>query len=134
MSSIITIDTLRESEKQTIGRLLVESYAQFQYAYEKQSDWLAYAEDLANSVNNPFVDRFLVARDENEVLGTVQLFRNSETAYNNPDLKIFSPIIRMLAVSPAAKGKGIAQALLKESMNYAREQGADCIYLHTSDT
>lgn len=133
MSSIITIDTLRESEKKAVGRLLVESYSQFKYAYEKHSDWLAYAEDLANSVNNPFVDRFLVARDGEEVLGTVQLFSNSETAYNNPDLKIYSPIIRMLAVSPTARGKGIAQALLKESMNYTREQGADCIYLHTSD-
>ena len=133
MTSVITIDILRENEKEDVGRLLVDSYLQYQHSYDEQKDWLTYATDLADSVNNPAVDRFLVARDEEGILGTLQLFINSEKAYNKPDLNISSPIIRMLAVSPAARGKGIAQALLKESINYAREKSANHIYLHTSD-
>lgn len=133
MTNVITLDILQENDKKVVGDLLVESYSQFQYTYENRQDWLDYAEDLASSVNNPLVDRFLVARDGEEILGTLQLFTNSETAYNDPNMEIMSPIIRMLAVSPAARGKGIARALLKESISYAREKGANRIYLHSTD-
>lgn len=133
MTSVLTIDTLKENEKEAVGRLLVESYAQYKDSYAKLQDWLDYASDLAASVNNPNVAKFLVAKDGEGVLGTLQLFSDSEMAYNKPDLEIYSPIIRMLAVSPTARGKGIAQALLKESINYAHEIGAKHIYLHTSD-
>ena len=39
----------------------------------------------------------------------------------------------MLGVSPAARGKGIARALLRESISYARQKGANHIYLHSTD-
>lgn len=133
MPSMITIDVLQENEKDAVGRLLVESYSQYQDSYQELQDWLNYAADLEASVHNPLVDRFLVAKEGEEVLGTLQLFSNSKTAYNKPELEISSPIIRMLAVNPAARGKGIAQGLIKESIRYAREIGADHIYLHTSD-
>jgi GNAT superfamily N-acetyltransferase len=135
MESVITIDTLRENEneKNQVRHLLVESYSQYQESYENQQDWLNYAAHLNDSVDNPFVNKILVARESNTVLGTLQLFLDSTSAYNRPDLEISSPIIRMLAVSPAARGKGIAQALIMESINYVREKGANHIYLHTSD-
>lgn len=133
MTSVITIDILQENEKKDVGCLLVECYSQYQDSYDEHKDWLDYATDLADSVNNPSVDRFLVAKDEEGILGTLQLFVDSESAYNNSDLQIHSPIIRMLAVSPAARGKGIAQALIKESIEYAREKGAKQIYLHSTD-
>jgi GNAT superfamily N-acetyltransferase len=133
MPNVITLDTLQENDKQAVGNLLVESYSQFQHTYEERQDWLDYSKELASSVNNPLVDRFLVAKDGEEILGTLQLFTNSETAYNDPSLEILSPVIRMLAVSPAARGKGIAQALLKKSIIYAREKGANRIYLHSTD-
>ncbi|MFJ5769311.1 GNAT family N-acetyltransferase [Psychrobacillus sp. NPDC093180] len=133
MTSVITIDVVQETEKEAVGRLLVESYSQYKDSYANIQDWLNYAYDLTSSVNNPKVEKILVAKDGEEILGTLQLFTNSETAYNKPDLEIDSPIIRMLAVSPAARGKGIAQALMKESIKYARGIGANHIYLHTSD-
>ena len=133
MKNVITLDTLQEKDKKIVGDLLVESYSQYQYIYEERKDWLEYAKDLVSSVNNPLVDRFLIAREGEEILGTLQLFTNSETAYNDLNLEILSPIIRMLAVSPAARGKGVAQALLKECINYARENGAEHIYLHSTD-
>ncbi|MFJ7827920.1 GNAT family N-acetyltransferase [Psychrobacillus sp. NPDC096623] len=133
MGSVITIDDIRVEEFEQVSELLVESYSQYQESYESKEGWLDYAESLRDSVHNPFVDRILVARDGAEILGSLQLFTNSEAAYHIPDLAIFSPIIRMLGVSPSARGKGVAQALLKESISYAREKGADHIYLHSTD-
>lgn len=133
MGSVITIEDIRVGEFEQVSEKLVESYSQYQASYNRKEDWLEYAESLRDSVHNPFVDRILVARDGEEILGSLQLFTNSETAYNLPNLAIFSPIIRMLGVSPSARGKGVAQALLRESISYAREKGADHIYLHSTD-
>lgn len=133
MESVITIGPIRVEEMDQVSQLIVESYSEYQESYENIQDWLDYAESLRESVHNPFVDRILVAREGEEILGSLQLFTDSETAYNKPDLEIFSPIIRMLAVSPSARGKGIAQALLRESISYAREKGAMHIYLHSTD-
>ncbi|MEI4769102.1 GNAT family N-acetyltransferase [Psychrobacillus sp. FJAT-51614] len=133
MESVITIDTLKEHEKDIVRQLLVESYSQFKSSYMNVQDWLDYAKDLKESVDNPAVDKILVARDGETLLGTLQLFTNSNAAYGRPELEIHSPIIRMLAVSPNARGKGIAQALLKESIHYAREKNSKHVYLHTSD-
>lgn len=133
MEGMITIDTLQESEKDILKQLLVEGYSQYQNSYQKLQDWLDYAENLKKSVDDPSVDKILVAREGETILGSLQLFTDSKAAYGRPELEIFSPIIRMLAVRPKARGKGIAQALLKESIHYAREKGAEHIYLHTSD-
>lgn len=133
MESVISIGSIRVEEYDQVSQLLVESYSQYQESYENIQDWLDYAESLRDSVHNPFVDKILVARDGGEILGSLQLYTDSETAYNRPDLAIFSPIIRMLGVSPSARGKGVAQALLRESISYASEKGAAHIYLHSSD-
>ena len=133
MESIITVGDIQVEEFEQVSQLLVESYSQYQESYGNIENWLEYAESLRDSVHNPFVDRILVARDGEEILGSLQLFTNSETAYNLPDLAIFSPIIRMLGVSPAARGKGVARALLRESISYAQQKGANHIYLHSTD-
>lgn len=133
MESVITVGDIQIEEFEQVSQLLVESYSQYQESYGNIENWLEYAESLRDSVHNPFVDRILVAKDGEEILGSLQLFTNSETAYNLPDLAIFSPIIRMLGVSSAARGKGVAQALLRESISYAQQKGANHIYLHSTD-
>jgi ribosomal protein S18 acetylase RimI-like enzyme len=39
----------------------------------------------------------------------------------------------LLGVHPHARGRGVAQELLKASINYAKELGAVSLYLHSSD-
>lgn len=130
MSSIITIDTLREADKEAVAELLVESYRQYESDFST-TVWQVYLESIKRSLNNPAIDRVLVAKSEGELLGTLQLFTNSEAAYQRQEIDIVDPIVRLLAVSPDARGKGIAQALLKESASYAKDKGANFLYLHS---
>lgn len=132
MSSTIVIDTLKDVDKEAVVELLVGSYGQYASDYSAEG-WQQYLGNIRLSLDNPAIDRVLVAQSEGEFLGTLQLFTNSEAAYQDPDLGIVDPIVRLLAVSPTARGKGIAQALLKESVNYAKEKGASFLYLHSSD-
>jgi len=129
----IMIDELKEVEKETVRQLLVESYQQYQHEYNSAQVWEEYLINIKASVDNPDVEKILIAKNENQILGTLQLFLSSDKAYQRPELQIFSPIIRLLAVHPEARGQGIAQALINAGLQFAKSQGASQLYLHTGD-
>ena len=99
----IIIDELVEDEKETVRRLLVESYQQYEHEYTNPQVWEEYLANIKSSVDNPEVDKILVAKSDQQILGSLQLFETSEKAYQRPELQIFSPIIRLLAVHPERK-------------------------------
>jgi GNAT superfamily N-acetyltransferase len=129
----IIVSELQQEDKETVRQVLIESYQQYEPAYSDPQVWQTYLADITASVDNPQVDKILVAKNDQEVLGSLQLFQSSEKAYGKPELEIFSPIVRLLGVHPKARGLGVAQKLLKESINYAQELGHANLYLHSSD-
>lgn len=129
----IFIGEMIEKEKEMVRRILVESYQQYEHDFSDSDGWAEYMKNIKASLDNQEVDKILVAKSEREILGTLQLFESSDKAYQRPELKIDSPIIRLLTVHPKARGKGIAQELLKAGIEYTRVKGASQVYLHTSD-
>ncbi|NMD70992.1 GNAT family N-acetyltransferase [Bacillus sp. DNRA2] len=129
----ITISELDDNDKEAVRQLLIESYRQYEPEYSSPQIWEEYLADMIASVNSRDVDKIFVAKNHHHILGTLQLFRNSEKAYGMPELGISAPIIRLLGVHPKARGFGVAQKLLKASIEYAKDQGAVSIYLHSSD-
>ena len=61
------------------------------------------------------------------------MFPAKTDAYEGQVEELDYPEIRMLAVSPSARGKGIASALISECINRAKEKGHYAIGLHTGD-
>ncbi|MBK3495568.1 GNAT family N-acetyltransferase [Viridibacillus sp. YIM B01967] len=129
----MTIDVLLEHEKDATREVLVESYEQFKDSYENTEVWNTYIEEIRSSVDNPNLDRILIAKSNDNILGTLQIFSSSKEAYDRPELEINTPIVRLLAVHPSARGKGVAKELLKVSIKYAKQKGAKSLYLHTTD-
>lgn len=129
----IVVSELAEEDKEEVRRILVESYLEYETEYTDPQVWKDYLEEIKASVDNPKVDKILVAKSGKEVLGSLQLFRSSEQAYGIPELDIQAPIVRLLGVHPKARGRGVAQELLKASIAYAKELGAKSLYLHSSD-
>jgi GNAT superfamily N-acetyltransferase len=129
----LSIHSLEEHDRENVRQLLIESYRQYEKEFTSPESWQAYLEHITASVDNVQIDRILVAKTGQSVIGTLQLFETSETAYGRPELEISSPIIRLLAVHPDARGRGVARALLNESLLYAQSKGADSLYLHSSD-
>lgn len=129
----IIIEEIVEEDKETVRRLLVESYQQYEHEYTNSQVWENYLNNIKASVDNPNVKKILIAKSNHDILGSLQLFESSEKAYQKPELEIFSPIIRLLAVHPNARGRGVAQTLIKTVVYFAKSQGADKLYLHSSD-
>lgn len=134
MESTIVIGHLLEHEKDATREVLVESYKQYKEKFEKIEDYNQYIEQIRNSLDNDKIEKVLVAKELNgQILGTLQIYNNSEDAYNRPELNIHEPIVRLLGVHPIARGKGVAKMLLQTSIDLAKQQGFPYLYLHTGD-
>ncbi|WP_146553841.1 GNAT family N-acetyltransferase [Rummeliibacillus sp. SL167] len=134
MENIITISNLSEEEKDATREVLLSSYQQYKNSYKTIEEFNEYMSHIEVSLDNPYIDRVLVAKDnDNQILGTLQIYLNSEDAYGRSEPTIHAPIVRLLGVHPAARGKGIARKLLQESIDYAKQKGSPSLYLHTGE-
>lgn len=131
-ASEIVIRDAEEFEQENIAQVMLEAYQQ--YAFDlPQPRWEEYRDSIRNSVygNGPYAR--IVAVLDGDIVGSAQLFLSSEAAYGRPELGIHAPIIRLLAVSPAYRGRGIATLLIREAARRAVLLGASSLHLHTSD-
>lgn len=76
----------------------------------------------------------IVAVIEGEMVGTVALFSPEIEAYEGlVEGELKHPELRMLAVSPKARGNGAAKALIQECMKRSKKKGYTAMGLHTAD-
>lgn len=81
----------------------------------------------------PGVER-MVAEIDGVIIGSVALFSPEIKAYEGLlDDEMDYPELRMLAISPQARGKGVARALINECIQRAKEKGFLSMGLHTAD-
>lgn len=131
-TEFITIQEGKRTEKETIRKVLVDSYIQYKHEFESVR-WERYFKELKTAVDNELIDLLLVAKSKETILGTVQLFPNGRAAYGDLELQLNHPIIRFLAVHPKGRGLGIAKKLLDCSIEYAKKREAALISLHTTE-
>lgn len=128
----VLIREMEESELELVRQVLVESYVQYKEHFERDA-WETYFLQVKASVENENIDKLYIAQYEDEIVGTMQLFRSSDEAYDLPELDIQAPIIRFLAVHPHGRGLGVAKKLIDKAVTYTEDIEAEGVYLHTSD-
>jgi ribosomal protein S18 acetylase RimI-like enzyme len=74
----------------------------------------------------------IVALEGDTIVGSALLLAPSEDAYKGFGVRVTAPEIRLVAVEPSARGRGIARALMDECLRRARASGATEIGLHTA--
>jgi GNAT superfamily N-acetyltransferase len=129
--SEVVIRDAADGDREAIREVLLAAYEQYSRVLSEER-WNEYRRSIFSSVDTPGPTAWLVAEREGRIVGSATLFSSSLVAYGQ-DLGIESPIVRLLAVSPEARGKGIATALLREAARRAKESGAQTLHLHTSD-
>src|SRR5690606_22036723 len=78
------------------------------------------------------VERIVAERDGG-LVGSVLLFPPALDAYGGAvEAEIAWPEVRLLAVAPAERGRGVGTALVRECARRARRAGATALGLHTS--
>lgn len=116
-----------QSDAPHVNALALLAFEQFKGAYD---DWPTFQAKIANMSSLAKAGELIVAEAENQIVGAV--------AYIGPGIvkaDFFRqewPIMRMLVVAPAFRGRGIGRALADECLLRAHRDGASVFALHTS--
>jgi ribosomal protein S18 acetylase RimI-like enzyme len=129
--SEVTIRPAREEDLPAVGELTFEAYRANGYLEGREDG--AYAGKLKDAGPRHQEAELLVAVDEaGSLLGTVTV-AHPGTAWReigrDDELEF-----RMLAVSPAARGRGIGEALTRRVLDEATEQGFKAVVLSSSES
>jgi ribosomal protein S18 acetylase RimI-like enzyme len=123
---MITIRAIRDDEIAELSAITVAAYRTLAVDV---GDYLATLADVADRVRHATV---IVAVDGDELLGGVTYVPDAASAYAE-----FTDAdgagIRMLAVDPAARGRGVGDALISACVAMARADGRRRVVLHTTE-
>ena len=128
----MTIREARPDDREAIQAVTLAAYGE--YAPQMPRYWDAYRRNILGTLAAPAPATQLVADQDGVVVGTVLLYPvGVELPGGNADRpKVAWPEARLLAVSPAARGRGVGAALMQECARRARAWGAPVLALHTT--
>lgn len=121
----------RDGDRDAIRDLTLSAYAEYANVMSPDS-WagLSGAVEAALASSDPM--QRIVADDHGILIGSVLLYPPATRAYGDLAGELSTPELRLLAVSHAARGRGVGRALVDECIRRARRDGATALGLHTS--
>jgi ribosomal protein S18 acetylase RimI-like enzyme len=127
MSDTVIVRHATPAEYERVGAMTVAAYA----ALPVDHLWDGYDDEIRAVAERVDATDVLVAVVDGEVVGAVTYVSDPTSRWlewNEPG----EAQIRLLAVDPAAQGRGIGEALVKACIERARQQGLN-ILLHTTN-
>ena len=121
----------RPNERDAIAALTLRAYGEYAAIMDPHA-WDALASAVRTALrSNERIER-IVAEDDGQIVGSVLLFPPTIQAYAFSEERAAAPELRLLAVAPEARGKGVGEALVHECIRRAKALGAHELGLHTS--
>jgi ribosomal protein S18 acetylase RimI-like enzyme len=127
----IRVRDAREEERGAIRELTLAAYAEFAAVMEP-SAWAGLDAAVRAALDGGADAERIVAEEDGRLLGSVMLFPPSSDAYRGAVARTAWPELRLLAVAPEARGRGVGRALVDECVRRTRRMGARELGLHTS--
>jgi len=123
----------RPDEIGAIRRLTVGAYAEYA-ATMPAALWRAYRKAIVRTLDGQGpVQRIVAELDGEGPVGTVLLFAPSAAAYGQAADGASWPEVRLLAVRPQVRGRGVGATLMEACARRACLAGAGAVGLHTMD-
>ena len=129
--SDVTIRDARPDELDAIAELTLKAYAEYATIMDPAA-WAGLDAALRAALSTTAHVQRIVAEYDGKLLGSVMLYPPQSRAYSFTDTAAASPELRLLAIAPEARGKGVGRSLVEECIRRARAQGAPELGLHTS--
>jgi GNAT superfamily N-acetyltransferase len=123
--------TLREARPADRDAIVDVTLAAYQEYATQVPFWKAYRENILATITKPHPAAQLIADLDGTIVGTVLLYPASPARAAAAPGQGRWPEVRLLAVTPSARGKGVALALMQECVRRAREAKSDALTLHT---
>jgi len=137
MTGELAIRDADTEDLNAVSALLVDAYAQFLppsrgLTREERAGWDGYRRNIADVWSRAPISSTIVAERDGKLLGSVNYYAPGQA--DSPDAAWPDgwASIRLLGVSPQARGLGIGRALVNECLRRARADGATAMGLHTT--
>jgi predicted N-acetyltransferase YhbS len=123
----------REEEREAIRELTMASYGEYATLMAPGA-WAALEQALRGALATDEPVERIVAEREGRLIGSVMLYPRAADAYDGAVAEAHWPEVRLLAVAPEGRGRGVGSALVRECVRRARLAGATELGLHTSQS
>ncbi|MGH7366093.1 MAG: GNAT family N-acetyltransferase [Candidatus Rokuibacteriota bacterium] len=124
----------RPTDRAAIEAVTLAAYQQYAASLSPPL-WAMYRQSIQATLADVGPAAQIVAEEGGALAGTVLLFP-AGAVMANPGGRVItlgSPEVRLLAVAPAARGKGVGRRLMEECIRRARAAGGPMLTLHTAD-
>jgi ribosomal protein S18 acetylase RimI-like enzyme len=128
--SALSIRDARPEEREKVDTLTRAAYAEFAGVMEPGA-WGALEAAVGRVLKDPGPAQCIVADDDGRLVGSVFLYPAGVSAYAGAEVQAY-PEIRLLAIAPNARRRGVGRALVHECIRRASASGATELGLHTS--
>ncbi|MBI3805209.1 MAG: GNAT family N-acetyltransferase [Nitrospirae bacterium] len=133
MTKGVQVRDAEEADRDGIREVTLSAYQE--YSAQMPEHWESYRQGILGTLADVQPAEQIVAEAAGAIVGAVLLYPAGSvfSPPNSPPMTRVSPEVRLLAVAPAARGRGVAAALMKECIRRARRSGAAALTLHTTD-
>ena len=129
---MVNIRDARDADRDQIREITLAAYEEYAAAVPAPF-WSAYRANLLTTLESNGPQDRIVAEQDGIIVGSVLLYPPAAGAYASAASAGELPEVRLLAVPPAARGRGVGHALMQECQRRTRAAGARAVGLHTMD-
>jgi ribosomal protein S18 acetylase RimI-like enzyme len=126
----VIIRPIEPAEYEELGAMTVESYTKLE-AHVHEPDYEAELADVRVRAEAPATIVYVAVDDDGRLLGGVTHAIDHTSPYAEAT-PVGAAAFRMLAVAPAAQGRGAGKALVRACIARARDDGKTSLVLHTT--
>lgn len=130
MPAVISLRDARPDELDAVSDVMVAAYEEY-IPPGAPGQWLAYREEIRDVRARLADATLIVAQQDGDLVGAVTYYPDA-TRYGYVSWPRGWAAFRLLAVHPAARGRGIGRLLTDECIARARHAGRHAIGLHTT--
>jgi GNAT superfamily N-acetyltransferase len=129
----LRIRDARPAEGGAVVEVTLAAYGQ--YAAVVPEHWERYRQNIVATLSAAKPGTLIVADEGAGLVGSVLLYPagGEFVVPGGQTVTLKEPEVRLLAVAPAARGRGVGVALMHECIRRARESRAPTLTLHTMD-
>jgi len=128
----LRIRDARPTDRDAVRDVTLAAYQE--YAAQMPAHWGGYRQNILATLADTSPAEQLVAEQQGVIVGTVLLYppRRVQISPDEAAIEAPWPEVRLLAVLPDTRGRGIGTALMRECVRRARRAGAGRLSLHTT--
>lgn len=127
----VRIRDAQANDGETICAVTLAAYKEYAAQMGDQG-WALYQANILETLANVPPAQQIVAELADEVVGAVLLYPATPSPGEHGSVGLAWPYVRLLAVTTAARGRGIGAALMAECVARARRSGAAALALHST--